>query len=204
MTDVLIVVVIAAVSALLASSSALTAGAVVASASSPAIHKEPRNKQHRRHLQQSSPTISATIVPVPTTADTSPTSISNNNWPYHIDLELTFDNYPIDISWKFINIAHPSILLGGVPFGSYTNDEYAGRTIVVPLAILTEDDYHDDDEKEKGAALRQYKFIIYDQVTFKYIIFTACFSKSDYIYYFNLLSLTHSLDCSGRKWSMLC
>ena len=203
MTDVLIIVVIAAVSAvLLASSSALTAGAVVVSASSPAIHKEPRNKQHRRHLQ-SSPTISATIVPVPTTA-TSPTSKSNNSWPYHIDLELTFDNYPMDISWKFINIAHPSILLGGVPFGSYTNNEYAGRTIVVPLAILTKDDYHDDNEKEKGAALRQYKFIIYDQVTFKYIIFTACFSKSDYIYYFNLLSLTHSLDCSGRKWSMLC
>jgi hypothetical protein len=146
----------------------LTAGAVVASASSPAIHKEPRNKQHRRHLQQSSPTISATIVPVTATTDTpatSPTSKSNNSWPYHIDLELTFDNYPMDISWKFINIAHPSILLGGVPFGSYTNDEYAGRTIVVPLAILTEDDYHDDDEKEKGA-LRQYKFIIYDQVKF--------------------------------------
>jgi hypothetical protein len=112
-------------------------------------------------------------------------------------LELTFDNFPIDISWKFINIAHPSILLAGVPFGTYTNDEYAGRTIVVPLAILTEEDYHDDEEEEKEKrALRQYKFIIYDQVTF-IILYSLCLLFSIHIIiYFkfaNSLSYTHSM-----------
>jgi hypothetical protein len=168
MTDVLLVVVIAAV-ALFASAANSTSGAS-SSVSSRAI------RERRRRLQSSPTTPTASKEEATTTAST-------NDWPYHVDLELTFDNFPMDISWKFINIAHPSILLDGVPFGTYANDEYAGRTIVVPLAILTENDHHDDEEEEKEkGALRQYKFIIYDQVTFILIIcihiLLLLFSKS--------------------------
>jgi len=161
MTDALLVVVIAAV-ALFVSAANSTSGA--SSVSSRAI------RERRRQLQSSptTPTTSTASKEATTTATT-----STNDWPYHVDLEITFDNFPIDISWKFINIAHPSILLAGVPFGTYTNDEYAGRTIVVPLAILTREDYHDDEEEKEKGSLRQYKFIIYDQVTF-IILYSLC------------------------------
>ena len=59
---------------------------------------------------------------------------------------------------------------------------------MVPLAILTENDHHDDDEeeeKEKGA-LRQYKFIIYDQVNV-YVIICIHILLAFFEIYYNLI-----------------
>ena len=184
MTDVLLVVVIAVV-ALFASAANSTSGGASSSASS-AIRK-------RRRRLQSSPT-NPTTSTASKEATTTTATTSTNDWPYHVDLELTFDDFPIDISWKFINIARPSILLAGVPFGTYTNDEYAGRTIVVPLSILTREDYHDSyEEEEEKRALRQYKFIIYDQVTFIIIIYSPCSLFLNLYYYISIRSHSRSL-----------
>eukprot|EP00579_Thalassiosira_antarctica_P010515 CAMPEP_0201917874 /NCGR_PEP_ID=MMETSP0903-20130614/7154_1 /ASSEMBLY_ACC=CAM_ASM_000552 /TAXON_ID=420261 /ORGANISM="Thalassiosira antarctica, Strain CCMP982" /LENGTH=173 /DNA_ID=CAMNT_0048454027 /DNA_START=60 /DNA_END=577 /DNA_ORIENTATION=- len=82
-------------------------------------------------------------------------------WPHFLVLELTFDAHPEQVSWKFEN-ARTSKVLGGVAFGGYTQELQANKTMVVPLDILTGEDYDGDDESGEGV-LRDYRFVIYDR-----------------------------------------
>jgi len=86
------------------------------------------------------------------------------NWPYKLTLTIKFDQHPEEISWKFENVfdGDSKRVLDGVAFGTY-NEEMAGDEIEIPLDILTNEDYIDNELVE--GQMREYKFIIYDRVS---------------------------------------
>jgi hypothetical protein len=106
-----------------------------------------------------------------TTAATATAAVSP--WPHHLDLTLTFDSRPEEVSWKVDNHV-TGTLLAGVPFGEYgssssssssSSSVYANTTIVIQVDILTEDDYGGGGEGGYDPmAMREYRFVIYDRV----------------------------------------
>ena len=96
-----------------------------------------------------------------TTTTIRKTQQSSSAWPHHLTLRLTFDSKPDEVSWKFENQRSQKVL-AGVPFGTYTEDE-AGQVVEVPLNILTNEDY--DGDTTAADMMRDYRFVIYDQVS---------------------------------------
>ena len=77
-------------------------------------------------------------------------------------LEITFDQYPQQISWKFNN-ARSTATLDYRTFGYYTSD-LAGSTVKERLVVLHEDDLSGDPLVED--VIREYSFVIYDEVRY--------------------------------------
>ncbi|KAL9180874.1 hypothetical protein ACHAXT_011327 [Thalassiosira profunda] len=78
-------------------------------------------------------------------------------WPHSLTLVLYFDGAPEEVSWKLEN-RRTSAQLAAAAFGDY-DASHASKTTVVPLDILTEEDYRDD---WTGDAAREYRFVIWD------------------------------------------
>lgn len=91
-------------------------------------------------------------------------SNSRSEWPHFLTLTLTFDGKPSQVSWKFEN-QRTSKVLAGVAFGEYDDEQMANQTIVVPLDILTSEDYDEDWMGSDPGVLRDYRFVIYDRVS---------------------------------------
>jgi hypothetical protein len=87
--------------------------------------------------------------------------LQQSNNKYHLLLELTFDDNPSQLSWKFEN-ARTKTLLAGVPFASY-DKSMSGMSIKIPLEFMTEKDLSGD--PYISGQSRDYRFIIYDMVS---------------------------------------
>ena len=112
------------------------------------------------------------------------------NWPYKLTLTIKFDQHPEEISWKFENVfdGDSKRVLDGVAFGTY-NEEMAGDEIEIPLDILTNEDYIDNELVD--GEMREYKFIIYDRVSS-----FVCISYYDIIFVCSYDSCVLSANCN--------
>ena len=84
-----------------------------------------------------------------------------SDWPHSLLLEITFDDNPEEVSWKFEN-ARTTRLLYAKAFGDY-GESQAGQNVKERLDILTTEDL-DGDSGDTGQ-MREYRFIIYDKVS---------------------------------------
>jgi hypothetical protein len=85
---------------------------------------------------------------------------AQTTWPHYLLLEITFDAYPSQTSWAFLN-ARSMTTLASRDFGFYS--AYGeGETIKERLEILTEVDL-EGDPLDLGV-VREYQFVIYDEV----------------------------------------
>ena len=99
--------------------------------------------------------------PAPSQQSNSERQQPDGAWPHSLTLVLYFDGAPEEVSWKLEN-RRTSAQLAAAAFGDY-DASHASKTTVVPLDILTEEDYRDD---WTGDAAREYRFVIWDMVSY--------------------------------------
>ena len=125
------------------------------------LSSQQQHQSSRRRLESSSSTSLSSLYnrnPIPRRQLQQEES-SSLSAPHSLTLHLTFDSHPEEVSWKFQN-ARTQKVLDGVGFGVYDTGK-VGQTVQESLIILNDLDY----EGDANNTLREYRFVIYDRVS---------------------------------------